>query len=577
MKVVLLALLSCLLASPGLAAADPPQEAAGSPYMVEMSDGVRLATLVFLPGPVESGPWPVILERTPYNRKTAAVKKLFEFDKKGYAVVAQNVRGTTDSEGESIASGTDGWGGPGFRDGVDSVSWILKQPWCNGRIGVAGFSASGITAHFLIAAAPRGLVCAYINAAPDNLYEWYYPNGCERTAIRPGGERTAAEIAKHPTYDAFWKSRNARERQHLSNVPVYILGGWFDSFERSSAAFFRGQHNNGLYPSNGNCKLHLYPTAHAAPPGQLEFPLAPGVSPEKEIGSMFEWFEYWLKGVDNGILDKPAVALFLMKDKDVAESDGNRYIYAENWPPATKPLNLYLREGRKLSLEPPSEAGASSAYTYDPDNPTPKPGGRNVFPPSGPHDQREIEARKDVIAFETEPLSGDVTVIGPVTATLYASSDARDTDFSVRLCDVYPDGRSMLMCDGMVRARYRDSNVKTKLMKPGKVYRFTIDLWDTCLTFSKGHRIRVDIASSDAPRFKPNPNGKMGRFPISDLHGGVGRTAGNGEAPQFFRKSTKKIVALNTIFHDAAYPSHITLPLWNAEGRKPLSQGLSVK
>lgn len=527
------ALVLAVFAAP--APAQDPAGADGLDLMVEMSDGAHLATMVWLPGPPEDGPWPVILERTPYNYKTAAVYKLFEFHQKGYAVVAQNIRGTGPSGGSSVAFGSDGWGGPGERDGVDTMAWIREQPWCNGKVGVAGFSASGITAHMLIGARPEGLVCAYINAAPDHLYEWFFPGGVPRMPYREGEEEAQAVIASHPLYDGFWQQRNARERHQVSNIPVYILGGWFDSFQRGSAAFFEGQHNNGLYPSSGNCKLHLYPIAHAAPPGELEFPLAEGENPDATIGTLFEWFDYWLKGIDNGILDKPAVALFVMKDKDIPDAFGNRYLYAENWPPATRPLPLFLHEGGALALEPPQTDESSTSFSFDPDDPTPKVGGRNVFPPSGPHDQRETEARGDVIVFETAPLTGDVTVIGAITATLYAAFDAADADLSVRLTDVYPDGRSMLMNDGVLRASHRTSHAHPESAAPGEVNRLVVDLGDTALTFAAGHRIRIAIAGADSRCCYP----------------------GDG-------------AITHTIHHDAAYPSHITLPLWNPGGRAAL-------
>jgi len=516
--------------------AQEPAQAEGQDLTLAMSDGTQLATMVWLPGPVEEGPWPVILERTPYNYKTAAVFKIFEFHKKGYAVVAQNIRGTGHSEGESVVFGSSGWGGPGERDGVDTVRWIREQKWCNGDIGLAGFSASGITAHMLIGANPKGVKCAYINAAPDNLYEWYYSGGVPRKPYREGQEKVTSLVAAHPRYDDFWRQRNARERHSVTNIPVYILGGWFDAFQRGSAAFFEGQQNNGLYPSTGNCKLHLYPTAHAAPPGDLEFPLAEGENPEATIGSLYEWFDYWLKGADNGILDKPSVALFVMKDKDAADAFGNQYVYANNWPPDARPLPLYLTPDGGLTLAPPAAADAATTFLYDPGNPTPKLGGRNVFPPSGAHDQRDIEARDDVIVFETAPLTGDVTMIGAFLATLYVASDTGDADYSVRLTDVYPDGRSMLMLDGILRASYRNSISKPKAPAPDEIVELTVDCGDTALTFAKNHRIRIAIAGADTASCQP-------------------RTAASKQ----------------TVYHDAAHPSHITLPLWNAEGRAAIS------
>jgi len=525
---------SCL----GCAASAHPRPAIEA--MVPVSDGARLATHVYLPK--GDGPWPVILERTPYNRaKTLAI----EFFGNDYAVVTQNLRGTRESEGEWDVFGHDGWGGPGRRDGLDTVAWVFEQPWCNRNIGLAGFSASGISAQLLLAAQPPGVKCAFINAASDNFYELVFPRGCYRRNTIEGWAEAKSmlpEFERHPTYDAFWAARDARARADKVNVPVFILSGWFDLAQRSATAFFQRVHNDGLPPARGNCKLLMNTLAHAAPSGTLAFPDRENTNIDAVAGSIKDWFDYWLRGEDNGIQDKPAVTLFVMTDEAALDAPGNVWRFYENWPPASTEKRWYLHEGGRLLDTPPEVAASATTYLYDPTSPTPSLGGNNLYAPSGPHDQREIESRPDVLVFETEPLQEPLTVIGAISVTLYASSDAVDTDFGARLCDVYPDGRSMLMNEGMVRARYRDSIHEEEFMTPGTVYEFRIDLWDTALTFAPGHRIRLDIVSCSDPRCDPNPN--------------------TGEP---FRRHTRTVPARNTVRHDAVYPSHLTLPVTRLE------------
>lgn len=514
--------------------------AAESIVRVPMSDGVELETVILRPD--GEGPWPVVLERTPYNCRTAFIKQLGLVEK-GYAVAAQNIRGTGKSAGTWTCFGNDGWGGPGYRDGVDTVAWLRAQPWCNGRVGLFGGSASGIAAQLLVAAAPDGLACAYVNAASDTLYETMFPGGCYRTNTVdtwPNAEPLRTEIRRHPMYGDYWRARDARSRSNLANVPVYVTGVWFDLFQRSTVAFFREQNTNWLTRSDGNCKLAVYPGAHGAPPGQLEYPSRDNKNADAEIGSMLEWFDYWLKNVDNGILTKPSAALFLMTDKDAPNADGNRLVTLDRWPPRARRVKLYFGQGGALLPHAPKKDEGRQAYVYDPANPTPSLGGNNLFPPSGPHDQREIEAREDALEFTSPPLTGDVTVIGPISVTLWASSDALDTDFVARLCDVYPDGRSMLYCEGIVRARFRESNTKETFLAPNTPYKFTIDLWDTALTFAPGHRIRVDIASSSVPRYDANPN--------------------TGEP---ILQHTKTVAANNTVHFDKHHASYLELPLTN--------------
>ena len=503
-----------------------------------MSDGVRLATDVHLPAS-SGGPWPAILSRTPYNKDGDLVAKL-EFVARGYAVVVQNVRGTGRSEGEWTLFGSDGWGGPGFRDGADTVAWIRAQSWSDGKVGAIGFSGSGIPALMLTAAAPEGLLCTFANATSDNLYETFFPGGAYRVNTAetwPQAKPLLGEIAKHPTYDAYWASRDARSRAASSNVPVYLTWAWSDLFERSATAFFRAMHRNGLERSEGRCKLVMAPGAHAAPPGDLTFPDRSGTNVDARVGSMYEWFDRWLKGVDNGIDEKPSVALFVM-GADTPGAGGNEWRFLDDWPPPAASVDLYLRAGGRLTRERPVEPAGEASYRHDPASPIPTVGGANLVPPSGPHDLRAVEGRPDVLVFETPPLERNVTVIGPVTVTLQVSSDAPDTDFAAFLTDVYPDGRSMLFCDNLVRARRRNGDGADAFLEAGRVYEVSVDLWDACMVFAPGHRIRLVVGSSNWPRFDVNPN--------------------TGEA---IGRHTRTAVAANAVHFSAEHASKLTLPL----------------
>ncbi len=315
------------------------------------------------------------------------------------------------------------------------------------------------------------------------------------------------------------------------------MAGWFDLFQRSATAFFRGVNKNGMPRSSGKCKLVMNTLAHAAPPGQLEFPNRGELEPDAAVGSILEWFAYWLKGADNGILEKPAVALFVMTDTDAGDGPGNRWRTFRNWPPPATPARFYLHAGGGLRRAPPGETDAATRYAYDPADPTPALGGNNLLPPSGPHDQREIEAREDVLVYTSAPLERPLEVTGPIRFVLYAATSGTDTDFTAKLCDVHPDGVSLNLAQGIVRGRFREEGKDAPLV-PGEVYRFEIDLWATSNVFLEGHRIRVQVSSSEFPQFDRNLN----------IHGP-------------FARQTEFVKANQTVYHDAERPSHILLPV----------------
>jgi putative CocE/NonD family hydrolase len=251
------------------------------------------------------------------------------------------------------------------------------------------------------------------------------------------------------------------------------------------------------------------------------------------------WFDYWLKGIENGIMDEPPVKIFVM-GKNVWQDE-------DDWPPKGMTYTPFyfhsgptgnitsLNDGRLTDLHP-SDAESPDSFIYDPARPLPTRGGGTLYIPAGPFDQREVDCLS--LTYTSDPLSSDLCIIGPVRCILYGLSSALDTDWVVKLCDVHPDNRSTLLCDGILRARYRDSRTNPSLLEPGRLYRFEIDLWATANVFLAGHRIRVSVSSSNFPRWDRNLN----------TGGEFGREA--------FGKT-----ALNTVFHDVERPSHIILPI----------------
>jgi uncharacterized protein len=250
------------------------------------------------------------------------------------------------------------------------------------------------------------------------------------------------------------------------------------------------------------------------------------------------WFDYVLKGQDNTAAKEKPVHYYVMGDPTDKTAPGNEWRNADSWPPAATPTPFYFHpEGKLVAAEKPAGSGSGS-YRYDPKNPVPTIGDAELGFDIGPKDQRKAEARKDVLLFTTETLKGPLEVTGRITAKLFISSDCPDTDFTVKLTDVYPDGRSMLVTDGILRARFRESFKEEKLLEPGRVYEIAVDLWSTSLVFNKGHKLRVAVSSSNAPRFDPNPN--------------------TGHP---FRADAATRVATNTVYFSADRPSHIILPV----------------
>lgn len=522
-------------------------------YFVPMRDGIKLATEVYRDE--NAPPSPAILLRTPYGRKSLIPKWVIEeFVKKGYVYVAQDMRGRGDSEGESVVFLDDGWGL--LQDGYDTVEWIAKQPWCNGKVGTFGPSAMGIVQNLMAGATPPHLVCQVIIVASSSLYhEAAFPGGAFRLGLAAGWlkmnkfpAKILREYRNHPNYDNMWELVNSRIKHSVMNVPALHIGGWFDIFQEGTLQSFKGRQEKGAKGARGKQLLVMGPWTHnigEQPWGDLKFPDAETLY-TKLKDKIVRFFDYYLKGIDTGITKEDPVEYYLMGDVE-NKGDWNCWKTSKTWPPPnSKEIKFYLRENKKLTLEKPSFYEKPDKFIYDPLNPVPTYGGCNLNEllegPAGPRDQRKIEERKDVLIYTSDVLDKPLKVVGKVKVILYASSSAPDTDFTAKLTDVYPDGRSILICDGIIRARKRESDRYEVFLEPGKIYKFEIDLWSTAYVFNKGHRIRLAISSSNYPRFDVNPN--------------------TGEKFKIINFNVDRVIsAEQTIFHNKKYPSHLLLPL----------------
>jgi len=298
-----------------------------------------------------------------------------------------------------------------------------------------------------------------------------------------------------------------------------------------------GLQHNGATGARGKQKLLVGPWTHGSwdqtRQGELNFPN----STRDDLSEARRWFEYWLLGRDNGITSEPAVKYYMMGAVENG-APGNVWRTERDWPPRATVTPFYFRDNGELSTEKSATTQASRGYQYDPKNPIQTQGGKNLLMAAGPYDQRNAESRSDVLIFTTPVLAQPLEIAGKITAKLWVSSSAKDTDFMVKLTDVYPDGRSILVSDGAIRGRHRYSLWRENFMTPDSIYQCEVDLWSTAIIFNKGHRIRAAISSSNAPRFEPNPN--------------TGKP---------FRADNATVVATNTLHLDAARPSHLSLPV----------------
>jgi len=519
-------------------------------YMVAMMDGTLLATDVYLPsGP---WPWPAVLYRTPYGKDSDHPGQ--EYLTRGYAVVAQDCRGTFDSQGLFRTFLDDGWGEN--KDGYDTVLWILDQPWCDGKIGTMGGSARGITQNMLAGSVPPGLICQHVSVAASDLYsQAMFHDGAFRKRLVEGWVSERGQdaydymmgvVTANPFYnDEFWSYANFETRYHLVNWPMVHRGGWYDIFLRGTINNFVNLQHNGGPGAVGCQKLIIEPYGHGNGWGGFDWP-AGCQSPPARYNSTLNWFDEWIKGIDRHMMDDPPVCYYVLGDVDDPEGPGNEWRYADDWPVPATEVAYYLHDGGLLTTTPPTVQSSSQTYVFDPTNPVPTLGGANLSGNKGPYDQRLVESRPDVLVFTTPELEEYVEITGQVLVRFWASSSTVDTDFTAKLSDVYPDGRSMLVCDGIVRARHRNTPRYAEFLTPGQIYEFEIDLWETCIAFNAGHRIRVALSSSNYDRYDVNPN--------------------TGEP---WNQHTHMESATNTIYYDAQHPSHILLRV-TSEVEEPL-------
>lgn len=513
-------------------------------HKVAMRDGVRLATDVYLPGD-GTGKYPVIIARTPYGKSMgggfAAVAA-----RRGYAFVVQDLRGRFQSEGHhAIIFGNDGWGE--HQDGRDTLTWVARQPWCDGKVGSWGGSALGITQNMAAPVATDELKAQFVEVAFSDYYsQAAYQGGAFRTQLlerwlRGTGmvEKNLETFVAHPRYDDFWKDLNSETQAGKVRAPAVYAGGWYDIFLQGTINSFTAVHYRGGEGAKGKCRLVIGPIGHGTFT-ELKYPANAAQRPA--CADAFAWFDHILLGKENAVSKEKAVHYYVMGDPTDPKAPGNTWRYVDDWPPSSQPIPYYFHpDGTLVGVKPPGGNDART-YAYDPKDPVPSVGGQELGVPLGPMDQRRVEKRPDVLLFSTAELQEPVEVTGRITAKLFVSSDCPDTDFTVKLCDVYPDGRSMLVTDGILRARYHQSFEKESFLEPGQVYELNVDLWSTALVFNKGHRIRVAVSSSNSPRFEANPN--------------TGKT---------FRADKETRVAKNTLHLSLKYPSRIVLPVAKAD------------
>jgi hypothetical protein len=528
--------------------------------MLPMSDGVELATDVYLP---EQGkpPWPTRLIRTPYGR----VRYNNEYGtqaKQGYAMVVQDMRGRWDSQGRDLAFIGCGW--QRHQDGVDTCKWILDQSWSDGKIGTEGASAMGITQYLMAPAQPPGVVAQYVLVAAPSLYHHAsYISGALRASLVVSWLTDAGFdtdnlwlTGLHPFYDEHWEAFNSLARTEDIHLPAVHFGGWYDVFLQGNIDAFVARQTQGGTGARGTQKLIIGPWGHGAnhgrPIGELKYP---DNTRDWEGGGQ-AWFDYYLKGIDTGIEDVPTVQYYTMGAVGESGAPGNVWNTADNWPVDHTPTALYLhRKGRapattghQASFHAPEASVSKVEYVYDPLKPVPTRGGcllqswhdytTDQDVTSGPYDQREIEARDDVIVFTSDVLDAPMEITGRVKAKLWITSDCVDTDFAVKVTDVYPDGRSINVVDGIARCRYRQGYDRLTLLEPGKPTLIEVDLWSTSTIFNKGHRIRVAVTSSNYPKFDVNVNTGWPGWPMGPAR-----------------------IAHNAVLCSQQYASHVVLPV----------------
>ncbi len=546
-----------------------------------MRDGVKLRADIYRPN--APGKFPILLVRTPYD-KTQEMEFASKAAARGYVVVAQDVRGRFQSEGEWYPFKYES------QDGYDTVEWAAALPYANGKVGMYGGSYVGATQYLAAIAKPPHLAGICPNVTASNYHDgWTYQGGAfeqwfneswttglamntMQRRVQSGQKAVAwtqklplttypvleapptADLASyfadwlaHPNYDEYWKQWSIEDHYAQIQVPVFSLGAWYDIFLGGTLRnYVRLKKEAGTEEARRGQKLVVYVGGHA------------GGSDSKKVGAVdfgeklpfnfnevvLSWYDALLRGQTSAASAEKPVKIFVMGKNEWREE--------EDWPLArAKSTKYYLHSAGAansasgngtLSMAAPG-AEKADQFTYDPNDAVPTLGGPlccGPFPPSGlgPQDQSKAESRSDVLVFTTPALPKDLEVTGPVSLDLYVSSSALDTDFTGKLVDVWPNGFAQNLTEGILRLRYRNSQEKPELAKPGETYHVTVDLWATSNVFLAGHKLRLEISSSNFPRFDRN------------LNTGEEQAAG-----------TRMSKAANVVFHDNVHPSALLLPL----------------
>ncbi len=561
---------------------------------VPMRDGLELSADIYRPkaDPLRGGDtkFPVVVMRTPYKKEMNELQGRF-FARRGYAVVIQDCRGRFGSPGEWEPFVNEP------KDGYDTIEWSAKQPWSDGKVGMIGASYVGWVQWWAARERPPHLVTIIPNVAPpDPFFNIPYEYGvffilggiwwADILETEATGDLSGAAISKimekkygqllrslpvidldekilgkknkywrkwieHPVNDEYWARANFLDSLEKVRIPVFHQSGWFDGDGIGSKLNYLRMRSHG----HPNQKLVLGPWGHSPEAsrslGERDFGADAIIDLPREY---LRWFDHWLKGVDNGIDKEPLVSIFVMGP--------NRWVHANEYPvPQTRFEKWFLTSGGKantskgdgkLTREVPPADCSPDKYTYDPGDPTPHPAYieetkeeeakvrdlEEKKKENERHHETVTQQRNDILVYQTDPLVEPLTFAGPVSAVLYASSSAKDTDWFMRLMEVEPDGKIFLLAEGKIRARFRESTKKAVLLKPGEVNEYMLDLWQTGLSIPKGHRLRVEVASASFPLFSRNLN-----------------TGGHNEM------ETNYVSAEQVIYHDAKHPSHVLLPV----------------
>ncbi len=565
---------------------------------VPMRDGVTLRADVYR----RSGPGrrPALLFRTPYGRLSGMYATFaLRAATAGYAVVMQDTRGRGASDGEFVPFVHE------RADGFDTLDWLASQPWCDGNVGMFGGSYDGITQWQAAMSGHPALKAIAPNVTSSNYHHgWAYRGGAFQLGFNLGwthalaaagvhragaaAERLRAELVdgadnlaeryrrlplddqptlvklapyyadwlRRPDYDAWWETLDVSRDYERISVAAFNLGGWYDIFNGGTIENFTGMRERAPTPMRQRQQLLIGPWTHGGvfggnPIGAWSFG---GRSTGAHIdadGMQLRWFDAWLREDEAALAGQAPATYFTM--------GVNEWRTARSWPPpAVQWQEWFLRSGGRantaagdgeLRREAPTDEPPDT-FLYNPRDPVPTLGGALCCNPvhnvGGVFDQRPIEARQDVLVYTSPPLPEPVEVSGPILVTLHASTSALDTDWTAKLVDVEPCGYARNLTDGILRARYRHSMREPQLLTPGQVVEYVIDAGATSNVFAAGHRIRLEVSSSNFPHFDRNPN--------------------TGEIPG---RSTRLLSALQTVCHDHAHPSHVLLPVVPAGASEP--------